>query len=169
MNNKLNAKDLINIGIFSAMYLVLFFVAGILGFIPIFVVLYPLIVPIVTGIPIMLYMTKVKKFGMITITGIIMSLLMFVLGHSWLILLTGVMCTLIADLIFKSGEYKSFKKTVIGYCVDQRRSKWQCDLSPACTGIATFHSSAFGQKNESSRALCRFFYYSMVFGKIFGL
>lgn len=31
MNNKLTVKDLINVGVFSALYLVLFFVTGCLG------------------------------------------------------------------------------------------------------------------------------------------
>ncbi len=34
--NKLNAKDLINVGIYTAMYLVVFFVIGMLNAFPIF-------------------------------------------------------------------------------------------------------------------------------------
>ena len=62
-SNKLNAKDLINVGIYTAIYLVVFFVIGMLNAIP---VLYPLtyfIAPVVTGIPFMLFLTKVDKFG----------------------------------------------------------------------------------------------------------
>ena len=63
--NKLNSKDLINIGIYTAMYLVVFFVVGMMNAVPI---LYPIslfFVPIVTGIPFMLFATKVKKSGMV--------------------------------------------------------------------------------------------------------
>ena len=66
-SNKLNAKDLINVGIYTAIYLVVFFMIGMLNAIP---VLYPLtyfIAPVVTGIPFMLFLTKVEKFGMVTI------------------------------------------------------------------------------------------------------
>ena len=69
--NKLTGKDLINVGIYSAMTLVIFFVVGLLTALP---VVYPflfLIWPIVCGIPMMLYYTKIRKFGMLTITGII--------------------------------------------------------------------------------------------------
>ncbi|WP_426744643.1 MptD family putative ECF transporter S component [Gemmiger formicilis] len=69
--NKLTGKDLINVGIYSAMTLVIFFVVGLLTALP---VVYPflfVIWPIVCGIPMMLYYTKIKKFGMLTITGII--------------------------------------------------------------------------------------------------
>ena len=36
-NNKLQAKDLINVGIFTAIYFVVFFAGMMLGYIPIFI------------------------------------------------------------------------------------------------------------------------------------
>ena len=39
---KLNAKDFINIGIFTVIYFVMFFITGMLGYIPIFAVIIPL-------------------------------------------------------------------------------------------------------------------------------
>ena len=65
---KLTGKDLINVGIYTAMTLVIFFVVGLLTALP---VVYPflfIIWPIVCGIPMMLYYTKIQKFGMLTIT-----------------------------------------------------------------------------------------------------
>ena len=44
---KLNAKDFINIGIFTVIYFVMFFITGMMGYIPIFAV----IIPLVLGIP----------------------------------------------------------------------------------------------------------------------
>jgi energy-coupling factor transport system substrate-specific component len=117
MSNKLNAKDLINVGIFTAIYFVVFFACGMLGYIPIFMIGLPLMIAIVGGIPFMLYLTKVRKFGMVTITGIIIAILMFATGHGWPLLIIGSVTGFLADLIFKSGQYKSWKKTVAGYCV----------------------------------------------------
>ena len=37
MNNKLQGKDLINIGIFTAIYFIVIFAAASIGFIPIFI------------------------------------------------------------------------------------------------------------------------------------
>ena len=74
-NNKLQAKDLINVGIFTAIYFVVFFAGMMLGYIPIFIPLLGLVCPILCGIPFMLYLTKVKKFGMVSLTGIILGLL----------------------------------------------------------------------------------------------
>ena len=70
-NNKLNAKDLINVGIFTAIYFVLYFVTMMLGYIPVFTILLGILTPIVCGIPFMLYVTKINKFGMVSLTGII--------------------------------------------------------------------------------------------------
>ena len=62
--NKLQGKDLINIGIFTAIYFIVIFAAASIGFIPIFIPLISVIVPLVGGIPMMLFFSKIKKFGM---------------------------------------------------------------------------------------------------------
>ena len=67
-SNKLQAKDLINVGVFTAIYFVIFFAGMMLGYIPIFIPLLGLVCPILCGIPFMLYLTKVKKFGMVSLT-----------------------------------------------------------------------------------------------------
>ena len=117
MSNKLNTKDLINIGIFTAIYFAVFYVTGMIGYIPICEVLVPLLLPLVTGIPFMLFLTKIDKFGMVTIMGIIVSLILFATGHSWLVMAVGIPCAVIADLILKSGEYKSWRKIIVGFCI----------------------------------------------------
>ena len=92
---KLTGKDLINVGIYTAMTLVIFFVVGLLTALP---VVYPflfIIWPIVCGIPMMLYYTKIQKFGMLTITGIIGGIL--------------------SDVVLKIGGYQKFKVTVLSY------------------------------------------------------
>lgn len=117
MNNKLQAKDLINVGIFTAIYFVVFFACGMLGYIPIFILLIPFLCPFVAGIPFMLYLTKIKHFGMVTITGLICGTIMLVTGMSWQPIISGVIFGILADLILKSGNYQSSKKTVLAYTV----------------------------------------------------
>lgn len=117
-SNKLKAKDFITVGIFTAIILVVEFACGMLGYIhPFIVASYVVMIPLVGAIPMMLFYTKVQKFGMITIMSILIAILMFVLGMGFLgaplIIIAGV----IADLIAKSGKYKSFKKTMISYGV----------------------------------------------------
>ena len=79
-NKRLQAKDLINVGIFTAIYFVIFFAGMMLGYIPIFIPLLGLVCPILCGIPFILYLTKVKKFGMVTLTGVILGLLNLIMG-----------------------------------------------------------------------------------------
>lgn len=117
-SNKLKAKDFITVGIFTAIILVVEFACGMLGYIhPFIVASYVVMIPLVGAIPMMLFYTKVQKFGMITIMSILIAIMMFVLGMGFLgaplIIIAGV----IADLIAKSGKYKSFKKTMLSYGV----------------------------------------------------
>lgn len=117
MEKKLNSKDLINVGIFTAIYFVLFFATGMTGYVPIMMVFLPLLCPLITGIPFMLFLTKVKTFGMVTIMGTIVGILMFVTGHPWPIVASGVLCGLAGDLVLKAGGYKGWKTSVAGYVV----------------------------------------------------
>ncbi|MBR1392253.1 MAG: MptD family putative ECF transporter S component [Ruminococcus sp.] len=109
----MKGKDLINIGIFSAIYFVIVFIVAMLGFIPIFLPLLAVLVPILGGIPFMLFLTRVNKFGMIWIMSVIMGLLMLLTGMSWPPLAVSVVSGLLAELVYKSGNYKSSFKAVL--------------------------------------------------------
>ena len=111
--NKLKGKDLINLGIYGALYCVIMTAVAMLGFFPVLLVLLPIIVPLLCGVPMMLFMTKVKKFGMVTIMAILVGVFLLITGMGYWPLVLGIICGLIADFICKSGDYKSAKKTVI--------------------------------------------------------
>ncbi len=117
MSNKLQGKDFINIGIFTAIYFVIIMAAGMLGVIPIFIPLLSVIVPLLGGIPMMLYFSKVKKFGMITIQGLLSGILMMVAGMGYWCVGTFFVAALICDLILKADGYKSAKKKLLAYGV----------------------------------------------------
>lgn len=117
-SKKLTAKDFITVGIFTAIIFVVEFACGMLGFIhPYIVASYVVLIPIVGSVPMMLFYTKVEKFGMLTIMSVLIAIIMFIMGMGYLgaplIILAGV----VADLIAKSGNYKSVKKTVLSYGV----------------------------------------------------
>lgn len=118
INKKLKAKDFITIGIFAAILFVVEFAFGMLGYIhPYIVAAYVIILPLASGIPMMLFYTKVEKFGMITIVSVLMAIIMFVGGMGYLGAPLIITSGLVADLIARSGSYKSFKKTVISFGV----------------------------------------------------
>ena len=117
-DNKLKAKDFITVGIFTAIIFAVEFACGMLGFIhPYIVASYVIMIPLVGAIPMMLFYTKIEKFGMLTMMSVLIAIIMFVTGMGWLgaplIIISGV----IADLIAKKGGYKSFKSTVVSYGV----------------------------------------------------
>lgn len=115
--NRLQGKDFINIGIFTAIYLVIAIVVAMLSFIPIFFPLLSVIVPLVCGIPFMLFLTRVKKPGMIFIMTLIITLVMFATGMGIYSLLVGIVTSVIAELIYRSGNYQSINKGVLAYAV----------------------------------------------------
>lgn len=117
MSNKLQAKDLINVGIFTAIYFVVMFAVMMLGYIPVFIPLLAVLIPLVGGIPFMLFLTKVKKFGMMLIMVILICTFFLVSNAAvgiW-VLSIGVVCTLIAEFILRSGGYESAKKAILAY------------------------------------------------------
>ena len=118
MDNKIGAKDLINVGLFTVLYFVLGCCVAIpVGFVP---VLLPILGPLwalITGIVFMLFAVRVKKFGMVTIMAILSGILMGLTGMDYWGILTGAVFGAIGDLIMKSGGYKSVKKTILGYAV----------------------------------------------------
>ncbi|HRX58802.1 MAG TPA: MptD family putative ECF transporter S component [Eubacteriales bacterium] len=111
--NKLNGKDLINVGVFSAIYAVIVIALAMLGYIPIFMPLLALIGPIFGGIPFMLFLTRVKKFGMILMMSVIMGILMLLTGMGYYSILVGIISGWIAEMVYKSGDYRSTKKAVL--------------------------------------------------------
>lgn len=142
----LKGKDLINVGIYSAIYFVIVFAVAMLGYIPIFMLLIAVIVPILGGIPFMLFITKIKKFGMIWIMSIIMGLLMLLTGMGYYSLIVGAVTGLIAELILRNGKYKSSGKAIVSYGVF---SIWVWgNFIPLFTNIEGYFSTRqdFGQE-----------------------
>ena len=113
MKKKLQAKDFITVGVFTAIMLVVMMAIAMLGFIPVFIPLLALLVPIISGIPFMLFATKSQKFGMVTLMGVLIGIIMGMMGHGLFAFIAGPLCGLVSDLIMKSGDYKSSKKDTI--------------------------------------------------------
>lgn len=87
---------------FSAIIFVVEFACGMLGYIhPFIVASYVVMIPLVGSIPMMLFYTKVQKFGMITIMSVLIAIIMFVMGMGFLgaplIIIAGVIADLTHD------------------------------------------------------------------------
>ena len=110
---RLTGKDLINIGIFTAIYFVVVMILAMLGFIPVFMPTYSILMPLFGGIPFMLFLTKVRKPGMIFIMSIIMGVMMLVTGMGIYPLIVSVFSGLISELVFRKGNYRSAGMAVL--------------------------------------------------------
>ncbi len=111
--NGITVKDCINIGVFAAIYIVIFFVTSFVGYIPIMMAVLSVLCAITCGIPLMLFFSKAHTFGMVTIMSVILGAFMLLMGRPWYGLVLALVTGLAADFILKSGDYKSINKAVI--------------------------------------------------------
>lgn len=109
----LSGRDLINIGIYSAIYFVIVMALAMTGLIPIMLMLLSSMIGILGGIPFMLFLTKVRKPGMIFIMSLIMGILMFVTGMTWMPIPFAILTGIIAEITYRAGKYKSMKAAVL--------------------------------------------------------
>ena len=78
--SKLEIKDLITVGIFGVLYFVIFYAVGMTQLIPKMYAISPLLISFVGGIPFVLFITRVDKFGMVSLMGIIFKRLTWILS-----------------------------------------------------------------------------------------
>ena len=114
---KLKIKDLVTIGVFTVIYFVLMFLSGMIGIVPILYLAYPTVAGIITGIVIMLFMAKVQKPGGLFILGLICSLIVIAMGNTYVILVHALISMVIAEIIRKTGGYKSFKYNMLSFAI----------------------------------------------------
>jgi energy-coupling factor transport system substrate-specific component len=127
MRKKIETKDLINVGVFTALYIVTYLIIGMIGYIPILMLIVPALFSLIGGIPIMLFLTKVRKFGMLTLMGILLSIFSILMGgQPWFVALPSCVITaFLGDLIMRAGDYQKWKNICLGYIVF---SEWLAGL-----------------------------------------
>ena len=114
---KLKIKDLVTIGVFAVIYLVIMFSVGMIGVIPILFLVYPTILGIVSGTVVMLFMAKVQKPWALLIFGMLTPIFMMVEGHTYILVLHAFVVILIAELIRRVGHYNSFKYNMLSFAI----------------------------------------------------
>ena len=117
-DRSLKPKDLITVGIFTALYFVVFFGFGMLGFFgPAVHAVGIVLGSLANGIVFALYVTRIRKPGMVFLTAIVSSLLMVLTGHAWTTLVTAAVFSVLAELVLAGGRYRSARASVIAYGV----------------------------------------------------
>lgn len=119
MDKKLRGKDLITIGIFSAIYFVINFAFMLMGGIhPILWMLMPGFIAVFAGIPFMLMAAKVQKLGAVFLMGLITALIYFATGQFTLVILISMASTcILAEVARGVTKYNSFKGNSISYVI----------------------------------------------------
>ena len=153
-SNKLEGKDLVNIGIYCAIFFIIVMVVSFLGFIPVMIPLLTVFCPLAGGIPFMLFLTKVKKFGMIFIFSVIIGTLLMVTGMGIYPFITSFITGIAADLIYRAGKYSSKKASVLCYgviCI----TEWANEL-PIFINIDKYFSTrtSFGEEYVQTLTAC---------------
>lgn len=112
---RLQGKDLINIGIYAAIYIVSMTAIAMLGYIPVLMPLLCVLVPLVGGIPMMLFLTKVGKPGMVFIFSLICGIYLAITGMGIVVPFVAAATGFLAELVLKSGGYRSSGKMILAY------------------------------------------------------
>lgn len=118
MDNKLNGKDFILIGVLTALMWVICMVIStamsIAG--PVTNVFYPAIVAIPNGI-VMMLLAKVPKKGVFTICGTIQGILFLLVGGFWLIPVALIVGGAICDFLVMGKKQVSMRSMMIAYTI----------------------------------------------------
>ncbi len=118
-SRKLKGKDLITIGIFSAIYFVINFIFMLAAALhPIMWILMPGFIALFTGVPYMILASKVQKAGAVMIMGLISGLIYYATGmFTVVILITFASACVLAELIRLATKYKSFTGNSISFAI----------------------------------------------------
>lgn len=123
MTNKKNSiriKDLVSIGVYSALY---FITIGISAMLSVFIipgysyVFIPVVGALISGSVYMLMVAKVPRFGALSIMGTIMGMFLFIMGRFPGALLISVVCSVIADGVAYAFKYRSKIGMLLTYIV----------------------------------------------------
>ncbi|AAS06283.1 MptD family putative ECF transporter S component [Mycobacterium avium subsp. paratuberculosis] len=115
---RMSARDLINIGVFGALYIATVFAINVFAFINPLVMLVALAVSMIAGgVPFMLFLTRVRHAGMVTVFAIITAGLLALTGHPPICFVITVACALVAEVVLWLGRYRSRTMGVLAYAI----------------------------------------------------
>jgi len=116
-SRKMQGKDLITIGIFSAIYFVINFIFMVSGGIhPILWILMPGTIALFAGIPYMLMVAKVQKPGAVFLMGLITGLIYFATGQFTVVILVSMVLSCgLAELTRYLTKYNTLSGSYLSY------------------------------------------------------
>lgn len=116
----LTPRDLINVGIFAAVYFVILFLTALIGFISPPLHLAGIMVgTLINATVTVLFMARTPKLGAITLLGTVVGGTMVLLGQFWGTVIVSALCGVIADLILFVARYRSRIAACVAFGVFQ--------------------------------------------------
>ena len=115
----MGGKDVITVGIFSAIYFVINFAFMLLGGLhPLLWILMPGFIALFTGIPYLMMCAKVQKVGSVLLMGLITGLIYYVTGQFTLVILvTFVLACGLAELTRGLTHYRSMAGNLVSFAL----------------------------------------------------
>ena len=114
----MSGRDLMTIGIFAAIYLVLYYGITMFGFLNPVMMLVTLGLSIVVGaIPFMLFLARVKRAGMVALFAIVLGVLLLVIGFPPLSIGVLVALAVVVELVLAVTGYRSRWAGVLSYTI----------------------------------------------------
>ncbi len=118
MEKKLKAKDFINTGIFSVIFLVIFFICITVMSMAVMTQPFGLaLCALIAGPVYMLLRAKAPKPGAILLFSVLFAVVMFATGTGWPMPVAILVGAVIAELLAAGGKQKSFLMNGIGYVI----------------------------------------------------
>jgi energy-coupling factor transport system substrate-specific component len=113
---KLNIKDLINVGIFLAISLVVgVIIAMILGTNPFTFLFVGIVGALVNGVVMMVFFSRIKKKNVFLVYVIVYAVLSLFLGMGYFPAIFTLIFGVMAELVLRKGNYKSKTKAILAY------------------------------------------------------
>lgn len=118
MKTNLNTKDMINVGIFTALYLIVIIAVSGIVVLPILQILMMPLMALFTGPVYLLYIAKVGKRYAIIITGLLGSSIVGLLVYANVYcFLVNMLFVILAEIIAGMGKYKNAKLNQLSFIV----------------------------------------------------
>lgn len=113
-----NPRTLINVGVFTAIYIVITFGTAMLGVVnPVMMFVGWLLGLLLGGIVITLFLARTRAFGALTLLALLVGLFMAFTGHVWYTVVGTLIFGVIADAIGRSANYRPGTRTSLAYAV----------------------------------------------------
>ncbi|MEZ5087992.1 MAG: MptD family putative ECF transporter S component [Tessaracoccus sp.] len=116
-SQSLAARDLINIGVFTAVYFVIIFASGFIGIVGPWAMFLGFFIGALLGGPVLVLLSvRCAKVGTMALLGLLVAILMVLTGHFWGLLIVLPLLGLAFDLIVQAGS-RGRLSAAVGYAL----------------------------------------------------